>query len=379
MADRQQLLQEFMSVTGANAERSQFYLEAAGWELHVALSSFYDEGGQDDGGDSLVQTTAAPATSRRPAQSSGDKSAPSGRFGTVSSFKKDGEESSEDSDDEGQAFYAGGSESSGQQIIGPPKKKVNPDKITQRIFDAAKRQGAEPEDEVERPGPRQRQAFVGAGYRLGSEPSTSEQVTASMQPPADQSNEPVNVRLKFWSNGFSLDDGLLRSFDDPNNRAFLNSIEKGEIPGELVQAARGSEVHVSIEDNRQQEYVKPKLKLAAFSGHGRMLGSPTPEIAANPPPAASSSAPPPSYEVHVDEAQPITTLQIRLADGTRLVSKFNHTHTVADIRNMVRRARPGTGDNFILMTTFPNKELTDDTKTIADSSLLNAVIVQRKR
>ena len=45
-----------------------------------------------------------------------------------------------------------------------------------------------------------------------------------------------------------------------------------EIPRELLQAARGSEVHVSIEDNRQQEYVKPKLKVAAFSGHGRMLG-----------------------------------------------------------------------------------------------------------
>ena len=37
MADRQQLLQEFMSVTGANAERSQFYLEAAAWELHVRM------------------------------------------------------------------------------------------------------------------------------------------------------------------------------------------------------------------------------------------------------------------------------------------------------------------------------------------------------
>ena len=43
--------------------------------------------------------------------SGGDKSAAPGRFGTISSFKRDEEESSEDSDDEGQAFYAGGSES----------------------------------------------------------------------------------------------------------------------------------------------------------------------------------------------------------------------------------------------------------------------------
>lgn len=35
MADKQQLLAEFMNITGCDAERSQFYLEASGWELHV--------------------------------------------------------------------------------------------------------------------------------------------------------------------------------------------------------------------------------------------------------------------------------------------------------------------------------------------------------
>ena len=41
------------------------------------------------------------------------------------------------------------------------------------------------------------------------------------------SRQPVTVQLKFWSNGFSLDEGPLRMFDDPANREFLNSIEKG--------------------------------------------------------------------------------------------------------------------------------------------------------
>ena len=35
MADQQQLLEEFINVTGSDAERAQFYLEAAGWQLHV--------------------------------------------------------------------------------------------------------------------------------------------------------------------------------------------------------------------------------------------------------------------------------------------------------------------------------------------------------
>lgn len=38
MADKQQLLSEFIGVTGCDAERSQFYLEAAGWELPVSHS-----------------------------------------------------------------------------------------------------------------------------------------------------------------------------------------------------------------------------------------------------------------------------------------------------------------------------------------------------
>lgn len=32
---------------------------------------------------------------------------------------------------------------------------------------------------------------------------------------------------------------------------------------------------------------------------------------------------------------------------------------------------------FVLMTTFPNKELTDESQSLQDANLLNAVIVQR--
>ena len=70
--------------------------------------------------------------------------------------------------------------------------------------------------------------------------------------------------------------------------------------------------------------------------------------------------------------------QIRLSDGTRLVSKFNHTHTVGDIRNFINLSRPGAPTAYALMTTFPNKVLSDDSSSIKDAGLLNACIVQRK-
>ena len=39
--------------------------------------------------------------------------------------------------------------------------------------------------------------------------------------------------------------------------------------------------------------------------------------------------------VPINPEEPTTTLQIRLADGKRLVSKFNHSHTVNDVRNFI--------------------------------------------
>ncbi len=45
-----------------------------------------------------------------------------------------------------------------------------------------------------------------------------------------------------------------------------------QIPMELIHAAKGGEVDINLEDKRNEEYVKPKPKLVAFSGEGRKLG-----------------------------------------------------------------------------------------------------------
>jgi UBX domain. len=39
--------------------------------------------------------------------------------------------------------------------------------------------------------------------------------------------------------------------------------------------------------------------------------------------------------VSVDSSRPVTTIQIRLADGSRLVGQFNHSHTIADVRRFI--------------------------------------------
>ena len=72
-----------------------------------------------------------------------------------------------------------------------------------------------------------------------------------------------------------------------------------------------------------------------------LLFSVAPPVYQSQGPAASSgnkgSSGPKAVEIPVDSSQPITQIQIRLADGSRLVGKFNHTHTVGDIKRFIHQ------------------------------------------
>ncbi|XP_022094135.1 NSFL1 cofactor p47-like [Acanthaster planci] len=412
MADEAQkagLIADFAGVTGVDADRAKFYLESSGWQLQIALGSFYDNDGGNDGADDDVLFHEAsdefrPSNLRQPevVDLSADEPetegaplavrgtgrnrppAPSSRFHTVSDFARDTGADS-DSDEEGQAFYAGGADhGSGQQVVGPRKKKSNTDSMINDLFKSAREHGAQEVgagSSSTSEGTPSSFIFKGAGYRLGdseSGPARPEPGTVGTLPGKEPRGR--NIILKLWRNGFSVDDGELRGFKDPQNADFLNAISKGQIPMELIREAKGGEVNLDLEDHRDEEYTRPKVKVKPFSGQGSMLGSPVPTVVSTPASASAAKQDEASanQSVSLDESQPVTSIQIRLADGTRLVRKFNHSHTVADVRRYITTARPVyAGQLFALMTTFPNKELTEDSQTLADGKLLNAVIVQR--
>ncbi|XP_072323831.1 NSFL1 cofactor p47-like isoform X2 [Scyliorhinus torazame] len=296
------------------------------------------------------------------------------RISSLKDLKKN--EQSDGDADEGQRFYAGGSEHSGQQIVGPPKSK-NLNEIVDDLFKGAKEHGAVPVDHWIGGGGEANSAvpFAGGGYRLGA--SSQEQSEYVSQDENQDSNQDVQILLKLWKNGFSLDDGELRTYTDPTNAEFLESIGKGEIPVELQKLVHGNQVSLDMEDHRSEEYLKHKLKFKAFSGDGQKLGSPTPTIVSTP------SSPEEEFKyfvnfVDVNDSEPTTNVQIRLADGSRLVQKFNQTHRISDIRQFIIQHRPTFAtSSFVLMTTFPNKELSDEEQTLQEAKLLNAVIVQR--
>ena len=102
-----------------------------------------------------------------------------------------------------------------------------------------------------------------------------------------------------------------------------------------------------------EDYVPPK-GLKAFAGSGHRLGAVVPdfnmETSSTMPgtfPVAPATLTRPTVQsstidrdhtstrFEVDQSLPTTSVQIRLADGTRMVCRMNLTHTVLDIRNFI--------------------------------------------
>ncbi|TKS77023.1 NSFL1 cofactor p47 p97 cofactor p47 [Collichthys lucidus] len=370
MASQEESVREFVAVTDVDEERARFFLESAGWNLQLALASFFEDGADDD-----IVTLPQPE--------GGSSGVPvSWAKPRVTSFRDLMQEADEESDEEeGQKFFAGGSERSGQQIVGPPKKKSS-NEVVEDLFKGAREHGAVPLDRPGRgPGePSKARAFIGGGYRLGAAPEEESAYVAGERS-ASNSQQDVHVVLKLWKTGFSLDNGELRNYNDPGNANFLEAIRRGEIPLELRQRSRGGQVNLDMEDHRDEDFSKPKVAFKAFGGEGQKLGSATPELITVPAASQQDQAANEAQagaSVTLNPSQPITNIQIRLADGGRLVQKFNHTHRVSDLRQFVVAARPAmAAREFILMTTFPNMELSDESQTLQQANLLNALITAR--
>lgn len=195
--------------------------------------------------------------------------------------------------------------------------------------------------------------------------------------------------LHLWQDGFSVDEGPLFRYDDPANAMSLEMINRGSAPLDLMNVENGQAVDVKLEQHQNDNYVQPKKKWKAFTGSGQRLGAPTPnapgtssssaEPAVAPPSSSSIPVPAAAGGIQLDETQTAVTLQIRLADGTRLPQRFNLTHTIGDVYSVVDSAASGSSRAYSLATTFPTKELTDKSLAIGDSADLKrgGVVVQK--
>lgn len=88
--------------------------------------------------------------------------------------------------------------------------------------------------------------------------------------------------------------------------------------------------------------------------------------------------PSPEVGLVVDSSAPTTSIQVRLADGTRMVARFNLHHTIRDVRAFIEASRPGGARNYQLQTMgFPPKQLTDPEQTIEEAGIASSVVIQK--
>ncbi|KAJ4876106.1 Plant UBX domain-containing protein 4 [Raphanus sativus] len=212
------------------------------------------------------------------------------------------------------------------------RKKKNPSKKddVDEIFNQARQLGAV-EGPLETPSSSSSRSFTGTGRLLSGGESVS---TAPPQQP-----DPVAHTIIFWSDGFTIDDGPLRKLDDPDNASFLEVL------------------HLN------QNVLLSFLCLTYVFLFCRVFESLSVQK---------------SLSLKIEETDPTTSIQIRLTDGTRLVGKFNHHHTVHDIRAFIDSSRPGAPVNYQLQTTgFPPTPLADLAQTIQQAGLANSVVLQK--
>ncbi|KAF8973462.1 hypothetical protein BGZ46_009836 [Entomortierella lignicola] len=413
MADHEDLIAQFAGIVGSTPEQAQFYLEANNWDINAATSNYFEEPEaaatqagsrgksratvQDDGDDDYVDdddddlddiiARTAPkisstADGKRKAKE--DSSAQGRKQGGIATFRdlaKGGDDDDDESDEDPQNYFAGG-EKSGVMVQGPPGKKDSKSLVDDILKKAAKG-GQRQQEEPERPAPK-KNYFTGSGNRLGSEGETSS-IPVQAQSPVSSSSSPealetVTRTLTFWRNGYSLEDGPLMSYTDPSNREFLDAINRGQAPLKYLNIKPGQPVEMRVVTRREEDYKEPpKAPPKPFEGTGNRLGSvASPTTPGSFPESSSSSAPPPPRSLEIDESQPVTSIQIRLADGSKMVARFNHTHTVNDIRGFINASTAGESSrNYVLQTTFPKKDLVDVQQTLKDAGLLNAVVLQR--
>ncbi|KAF1967263.1 SEP-domain-containing protein [Bimuria novae-zelandiae CBS 107.79] len=422
-ANQDELIASLASLTGLAPQDAEQYLAAANWNLEHAGALYFDDaqeqneqdgedapqdpasdvtmaddnqtpdqppqqqpgGGRTLGGAYVPPTASSSSSSQQPAR----RAQPQRGLRTLGDLQSSGgghghghahDDDDDDDDDEKEDFFTGG-EKSGLAVQNPnqsnPRDQIN--NILRRARQNVPRPGGE---DPEQPASR----FRGTGMTLGGDDAPSRAIpdpTASAPTPQPRAHR----ELHLWRDGFSVDDGDLYRYDDPANARTLEMINTGHAPLHILNVAHGQEVDVEVHAHKDEDYVKPKKKYVAFGGSGQRLGSPTPggsALAPPPAPAASSfsgtaaAADAAKPVVDVDSSAPIITLQIRLADGTRLPSRFNTTHTVGDVYNFVNASSTAQRP-FVLMTTFPSRELSDKGQALGDLAEFKrgGVVVQK--
>ncbi|KAF3518541.1 hypothetical protein DY000_02063576 [Brassica cretica] len=370
------LITSFLEITSSSREEAAFFLESHHWDLDAAVSTFLDNDATSAAAandlpagpnPSLPPPLIPAASPHSPSENQGAGN-PSGSIRTLADLNLSPADGADSDTDERQEYYTGGQRSG--MMVQDPKKPKDVDALSEQ----ARLSTVDIPVESSR-----RSASTSASGMLSGEPVPS----APQQPQEQQQDKLQSVMhtITFWRNGFTVDDGPLRRFEDPENVTFMESIARSECPCELEPVDRKNSVRVRVRVElvrREDNNIEPPKPKNSSQGVERILGAGSAAAEVQAPPAQLNTAPVPSVGLVVDQAAPTTSIQLRLADGTRLVSRFNNHHTVREVYGFVDASTPGGSRGYQLLTmAFPHKQLTDLDQTIEQAGIANSVVIQK--
>lgn len=244
-------------------------------------------------------------------------------------------------------------------------------------FSLSNAKRADSEDDV--PHPSRPSNFHGAGVTVGGEGTESRRVPDPRGPTVTRAQDlPVVTRtLHLWRDGFSIEDGPLRRYTDPEHAMDLQMIRSGRAPLHLMDVEQGQRCDVRLQQHEEDWHQLPRI-YRPFGGQGRRLGSPVPGdgSSSSAPPAAAASAPvtgstqsaaSSAAPANVDDSQPTVAIRFQMPDGSRLPARFNLTNTIGDLYEFASSASPDMRSRaFVIQSTFPSKEYTEKAQKLEE-------------
>jgi len=236
------------------------------------------------------------------------------------------------------------------------------------------------------------------------------------------------INLYVYKNGFIINDGKFRDISIPENKKFMEEVERGTIPNEIAKTGindlgillinRKTEIYNSKKNNliiKEINEKKPKKinishdlnidkkrakspqitkkktkkfikrapssnniyqfnkegeeeedkKFEPFSGIGKKVGNVN----------LKGLHFDKEYKNKIDCNQPFCTISIRLFNGEISKAQFNYSQTLRDIYLYVKRISGAT--KFYLLDGFPPKPLRDYNKMIYELQLKNTILTQK--